>query len=213
MGIFGRRHERSELEFEYEPPYGDKNGATPESEVVSKDPTPTRSAPSSSKGPSPKSADECSSIISAGSKWQGNLKSDSVRIDGELSGEVRAKDTVHISKGASVDAVVNANYVIIAGNFQGRVHCTERLELMPSSRIKGEMTTKLLTVHEGAFIDGALHMMNPDDIAAEERNRRGMKESPAEKEKSELTPGSPLPESQASESLESLTNKQSSGRR
>lgn len=111
---------------------------------------------------SPTPPENCASVISAGSAWQGSLKIDgSVRIEGRLSGEIETQETVHVMEGAQVDANVSAAFVVIAGTFQGQVDCSERLELMPKSRTKGELTTKLLTVHEGAFIDGQLHMQDP----------------------------------------------------
>jgi cytoskeletal protein CcmA (bactofilin family) len=115
----------------------------------------------------PTAPENCATVISAGSALQGSLRTDgSVRIDGQLAGEVYAEDTVHISEGAQVDAKVEATFVVIAGAFQGQVRCRERLELLPTSRIKGEFTMKLLTVHEGAFIDGQLRMAAPEEQAA-----------------------------------------------
>jgi len=112
----------------------------------------------------PTEAPNCPSVISSGSEWQGNLKIESsVRIDGRLSGGIEAGDTVQISEGAMVDAKINAKFVVVAGTFQGHLNCRERLELLPTSLIKGEFTTKLLTVHEGAFIDGQLHMVKPEE--------------------------------------------------
>lgn len=99
------------------------------------------------------------SIVSAGSSWQGTLKIEgSARIDGELNGEIEARDTVHISENARVNAKIKAGVVVIAGTFEGQVDCSERLELMPMSQIRGELSTKALRIHEGAYIDGQIKM-------------------------------------------------------
>jgi cytoskeletal protein CcmA (bactofilin family) len=104
--------------------------------------------------------DDCSSIIGAGSVWQGNFSTDgSVRLDGKVSGEVKAAGTVHITDGAQVNAVIQARFVVIAGSFDGQLYCSERLELLPSSRMKGSITTPQISVGEGAFIDGEIHMV------------------------------------------------------
>ena len=68
--------------------------------------------------------DKCSSVVSTGSTWDGTLKIEgSVRIDGLLSGEIEARGTFHVSKGAEVDAKVRAAYLVVAGVFQiGRAH-------------------------------------------------------------------------------------------
>ena len=60
--------------------------------------------------------------------------------------------------GAEVDAKVRAAYVVIAGSFQGQVECSERLEITPTGHFTGQLTTKSLVVHEGAFVDGQVRM-------------------------------------------------------
>ena len=74
--------------------------------------------------------------------------------------------TVHVAESAVVDAKIHAAYVVISGRFSGEIRCRERLELMPKSRVRGELVTKLLSVHEGAVIDGRVQMTTEDTPAA-----------------------------------------------
>ncbi|HLF77177.1 MAG TPA: polymer-forming cytoskeletal protein [Dehalococcoidia bacterium] len=114
-------------------------------------------AGSSLSGPTP--ADKCTNIIAAGAKWNGTLiVDDSVRVDGTFSGEIESKGTVHVAEGAQIDAKVRASYVVISGEFRGEIRCEQRTELMPRSRVSGEVYTKVLSVHEGATLDGAVKM-------------------------------------------------------
>jgi cytoskeletal protein CcmA (bactofilin family) len=107
--------------------------------------------------------DERSSVVSFGSCWQGNLKIDgSVRVDGEVSGEIEARETVYVAESAKVDAKIRAARVIIAGDIQGEVNCSDRLEVMPTGRVRAQLTTRTLTVFEGAFIEGQVHMTRPE---------------------------------------------------
>lgn len=127
------------------------------------------------------SAEEYSSIVSTGSIWQGNLKIEgSVRIDGQLSGEVEARGTVLVSEGADVDAKVRAAFVIVAGSFHGQVECGERLEIMPTGRVNGELTTKSLVVHEGAFVEGQIRMSSGAVPAARSAPSNGKARAVAE---------------------------------
>ena len=104
-------------------------------------------------------AANCANVIAAGSKWNGSLNiDDSVRIEGQLSGEVVAKGTVHIADGARVDAKIRAAFVVVSGTFKGEIRASERLELMPRSRVEGQLLTKALNVHEGAILDGSIQM-------------------------------------------------------
>jgi cytoskeletal protein CcmA (bactofilin family) len=113
----------------------------------------------------PTAADKCTNVIAAGAKWQGTLTvEDSVRIDGTFSGEIDSKGTVHVAEGAQVDAKIRAVYVVVSGEFRGEIRCEQRTDLMPRSRVSGEVITKVLSVHEGATLDAGVKMSgNLDD--------------------------------------------------
>jgi cytoskeletal protein CcmA (bactofilin family) len=120
----------------------------------------------------PASPEDCSSVIGTGSIWQGNFQTDgSVRLDGKVSGEVKAAGTVHMTKGAQVNAVVQARFVVVGGTFDGQIYCSEHLELMPTSHVKGSMTTPQISVGEGAFIDGEIHMVEESAPAAQPKQQ------------------------------------------
>ena len=124
------------------------------------------SAPGDGRGPTP--LEKCANVIATGSRWNGSMNiEDSVRIEGHVTGEVNAKGTIHIAEGAHVEAKVRAGYVVISGVFKGEVRCDERLELMPKSRVEGEMVTKVLNVHEGAVVDGSIQMANEPSQASQ----------------------------------------------
>ena len=107
----------------------------------------------------PRTNEGFTSVIGAGSTWNGNFSTEgSVRLDGKVSGDVNAAGTVHISEGAEVNANVNASYVTIGGTFDGKLVCTDRLELLATSRVKGSITTRLISIAEGAVMDGEIHM-------------------------------------------------------
>jgi cytoskeletal protein CcmA (bactofilin family) len=132
-------------------------------------------APAESRGPT--SADKCANVIAAGSRWSGNLNiEDSVRIEGNVTGEITAKGTVHIAESAHVEAKIRAGFIVISGTFKGELRCDERLELMPKSRVQGQMVTKTLNVHEGAMVDGSMQMSG-EPPAAPQRNREAARDT------------------------------------
>ena len=129
----------------------------------SSDRPPSFAAPATSSGPTP--PEKCTNILAAGAKWNGTLSvEDSVRIDGQFTGEVDAKGTIHVAEGAQVDAKVRASYVVVSGEFRGEIRCDERTELMPRSRVTAEVMTKVLSVHEGATWDGSVKMSGGADF-------------------------------------------------
>ena len=119
----------------------------------------TRTSTSMSGSPGPTPPDRCTNIIAPGAKWKGTLTvEDSVRIDGIFSGEVVSKATVHVAEGAQVDAKIKAAFVVIAGTFQGEVRCDQRVDLLPHSKVSGDINTKVFIVHEGATLDANISM-------------------------------------------------------
>jgi cytoskeletal protein CcmA (bactofilin family) len=110
-----------------------------------------------SQAPTP--PERCTNVIATGARWKGSIKvDDSVRVDGHFSGDIDAKGTVQIMEGADVDAKVHAAFVVVSGSFKGEIKCDQRVELMPRSRVTGEIVTKVLSVHEGATLDGGVQM-------------------------------------------------------
>jgi cytoskeletal protein CcmA (bactofilin family) len=125
--------------------------------------------------------ERCADVMGAGSKWKGTLiVQDSVRIDGQVTGEVEAKGTIHISEGAQVEAKLRAAFVVIAGSFRGEVKALERIELLPKSKVQGELETKALTVLDGAIFDGAIRMSTEKADTASSGGARNRGAAPAE---------------------------------
>ena len=107
----------------------------------------------------PIAPDKCTNILAAGARWKGSLKvEDSARIDGVFSGEIDAKGTVYVSEGAEVDAKIHAAFVVVSGSFKGEIRAERKAELMPTSRVSGEVMAKALSIHEGAILDGTVQM-------------------------------------------------------
>ena len=101
------------------------------------------------------------SLIAVGTCIEGNVRfSDGLRIDGEVIGDIRAKDEecsiVVISESATVIGQVYADHVIINGRVKGPVHASELLELQPKARVEGDVCYKALEMHQGATIIGQL---------------------------------------------------------
>jgi cytoskeletal protein CcmA (bactofilin family) len=109
------------------------------------------------------------SVVGPGSIWNGSLAVDgSLRIHGQVTGEVLVRDAVHICEGAEVDAKVRAAVVVVAGYLHGEVEASERLEISPTGRVQADLVTKALVVHDGAVVEGQLRMVRaePTDGAA-----------------------------------------------
>lgn len=104
------------------------------------------------------------SLIAQGSRIEGHLRfTEGLRVDGEVSGDIRASDDSRsllvISECAVVNGEIHADHVIINGRVIGPVHASELLELQPKAHIEGDVHYKALEMHQGAVIAGQLRPM------------------------------------------------------
>jgi cytoskeletal protein CcmA (bactofilin family) len=99
------------------------------------------------------------SVVGRGDHIEGSFKiADTLRVMGVLEGTIEAT-TVHIEDGATVHADVTADEVVIGGEYTGKLLCRQRLEVRASGRVSGQIETFRLMLHEGASLDGELHML------------------------------------------------------
>lgn len=101
------------------------------------------------------------SLIADGSQITGNITfTDGLRIDGEVLGNVIAKDSAPsmlvISETARVVGTIKADLIVVNGSVKGPVHAHTALELQPNARIEGDVEYAALEMHKGALISGQL---------------------------------------------------------
>jgi cytoskeletal protein CcmA (bactofilin family) len=85
---------------------------------------------------------------------------------GSVKGRIEAV-RIRIEAGALVEADVIVDEAIVAGEFSGNLTCRERLEAHASGRIRGHVETYKLMLHEGASVEGEMHMLSeaPRDVS------------------------------------------------
>lgn len=115
------------------------------------------------------------SVIDRFSNFDGTFHSNrDLRIEGEVKGTIECQGTLHIAQGATVAAKVEAEHITVAGDLNGDIRCRGRFQIMPSGRVRGKVGTETLVVNEGAFYEGQLDMVSPDQrLAAPAGGRRG----------------------------------------
>jgi cytoskeletal protein CcmA (bactofilin family) len=93
-------------------------------------------------------------VIDKISEIKGTLHSQgNVLIEGHFQGEIEAKETVWVEKGAQTQAQLRANDAVISGSFDGEIVCQHRLQIAASATISGEIKTPVLVVEEGATVN------------------------------------------------------------
>jgi cytoskeletal protein CcmA (bactofilin family) len=107
---------------------------------------------------------EAQAYLDPGCKVSGKLNFEAAaRIDGQVDGEINAKDSIVIGVSAVVTAKVNAASIILAGTVSGEITASQRIEIHPSARVQGTLTTPKLVMHEGAVFEGRC-AMRPEKV-------------------------------------------------
>jgi cytoskeletal protein CcmA (bactofilin family) len=100
-------------------------------------------------------------VIDATTRIDGRLyRRESVRIDGRVQGDVRLDDgcnaTVAIGATSGVEGEITAYRVLVAGRVLGNIHAEERVELMSTAHVSGDITYGSISIAHGAKVLGLL---------------------------------------------------------
>jgi cytoskeletal protein CcmA (bactofilin family) len=94
-------------------------------------------------------------VVGAGARLEGNVVSaGSLRIDGQVKGQINADGDVTLSPQSQVEADIRAQNVSVAGRFTGNIVVKDRAHLARGGRIDGNITSKTLVVEEGGVFHG-----------------------------------------------------------
>jgi cytoskeletal protein CcmA (bactofilin family) len=94
-------------------------------------------------------------IVGAGARLEGNVVSaGSLRIDGQVKGQINADGDVSLSPQSQVEADIRAENVSVAGRFKGNIVVKGKAQLARGGRIDGNITSKTLVVEEGGIFHG-----------------------------------------------------------
>ncbi len=84
-----------------------------------------------------------------------------LQIAGEFIGEIISDGFLYISESAVVRANIKAHTVIVGGQVTGNVIATERLEMLHTGKVNGNIKTAKLQIADGVIFDGNCEMIQP----------------------------------------------------
>lgn len=112
-------------------------------------------------------APAASTHIAPGAKITGEVNGTSdLVIDGELEGKVDLESSVTVGAEGRVRGDITARTVRIGGRVQGNVLGRERVEILPSGRLEGDVAAPRVVLAEGAFFKGKVEMTGQGKPAA-----------------------------------------------
>jgi excisionase family DNA binding protein len=93
-----------------------------------------------------------------------------LRVNGKFEGTLETRGNLTIGPTATVIADIIGDNIIIGGRIKGKIIAKERLTLLPSAVVEGEIYPVKLNVTEGAIFEGKCTMLH-DFMNAEELAR------------------------------------------
>ncbi len=121
-------------------------------------------------------------IIGPSVKVEGNFKGDgNITVEGMVQGSLKTSHNLTIGSQAKIKAEIEAKNLFLSGEVKGNVKVHERAELSKSARLLGNIETKVISVEQGAVLNGKCSMINndissdKDDKEQKENSKEGKK--------------------------------------
>lgn len=106
--------------------------------------------------------------LGAGSVWNGDFTwKGRVRIDGHMFGNLRSDDLLDLGVNGRIEGDVWVAQALVGGVFVGQLVATERVTLLETAVIKGEIVTPWLDVRMGAKIEARIVVARGDPSVPE----------------------------------------------
>ena len=83
-----------------------------------------------------------------------------LRISGRFEGTLTTKGSLMIGEHAVVNADIVGESIVVAGRVNGNVHALKELKLISPGYVMGDIRTPLLSVAEGAVLEGNCKMLS-----------------------------------------------------
>lgn len=114
--------------------------------------------------------EEVETVIGKDTQCKGTITSkNSIRIDGQLEGELATSGHLVIGQSGSVTAQIKAAGCTVAGVVHGNVDVAERLELLTTAKLYGDIKVGTLLISEGAVFKGACEMHGSEAAASKKK--------------------------------------------
>ncbi|HPU97953.1 MAG TPA: polymer-forming cytoskeletal protein [Candidatus Hydrogenedentes bacterium] len=88
-----------------------------------------------------------------------------IRVDGEVQGNVSSEDSIVVSAGAVVHGNLRAGRIIVAGQVHGNITALERIELQRAGQVLGDISAPRVSIQEGVAFEGACVMRAEEQSA------------------------------------------------
>jgi len=148
-----------------------------------------------------------STILGNGTEFEGNLTvSGSVRLDGTVNGDVKVGGALIVGAAGQITGNVEVYTAVIGGEVTGNIIAEEKVELIATAKLLGDITTKVIVIDENAVFQGRCDM-NQEIPDKRKRRSASVKAVNAGKKTAKAAIQEALREVEEEERLEALEHK------
>jgi cytoskeletal protein CcmA (bactofilin family) len=110
-------------------------------------------------------------IIGEGTTLRGDFDLNGLlRIDGKFFGRVKTNGKVLVGKNGFAESIIIAGTVVIGGRVKGDIIATEKITLLSTGELNGNIKTPSLIIEEGVVFDGTCEIVEDKDKILQIKN-------------------------------------------
>ncbi|SRR6056297_2024178 len=104
------------------------------------------------------------SIIGEGASFSGDISMDGLfRIDGDFRGNIEKADKVLIGRNGRAECSIHAGTVVVGGVVKGDIYSTEKVVVLSTGMVIGNIATPRLLVEDGVVLNGRCKILSFKD--------------------------------------------------
>ena len=109
--------------------------------------------------------EKITTVLGSETSFSGTMRFQrSLKIEGRFQGRISSSGFLFIEEGAEIDADVEVGSVVIGGTVRGNIIAADRLELLPTAQLYGDVRTAKLKIADGVVFEGKCEMIKETDL-------------------------------------------------
>ena len=107
------------------------------------------------------------SVIGRDNAFSGEFRSDGLlRIDGDYKGTIKGYGVVLVGERGRIIGDIYANSIRIGGKIKGNIYALERVDILSSGKLFGDLWTKKCQAEEGMTFTGQAKIVSKEELDA-----------------------------------------------
>lgn len=105
----------------------------------------------------------------------------SLKIEGEFRGKIKTEGLLIIGENANVEANVRVGALVLGGALKGDVEASEKIEMLSTGKLIGNIKTPLLKIESGVLFEGQCIMSKGEVHGDKKKGEKEQAPPPQEK--------------------------------